>query len=149
MICLYIESIILKQTMLRAICINPALSRICPVYVDQPIIRRDSSAVNTFLEQGELVPEFLYLQATNHDHLVVLQFMLNIEPEKRQYAAKLAVGQGAVVCTKFFLESASVKDCEEFVSIVPRKNNEAIAHLIQSAIIEKNALTENATELSI
>jgi len=32
------ESIILKHTMLRAICINPALSRICPVYVDQPKI---------------------------------------------------------------------------------------------------------------
>ncbi len=36
MIYLSIESIILKHTMLRAICINPALSRICPVYVDQP-----------------------------------------------------------------------------------------------------------------
>ena len=35
---LSIESIILKHIMLRAICINPVLSRIFPVYVDQPII---------------------------------------------------------------------------------------------------------------
>jgi len=40
MIYLSIESIILKHTMLRAICINPALSRICPVYVDQPHLAR-------------------------------------------------------------------------------------------------------------
>ena len=33
---LSVESIILKHEMLRAICINPVLSRICPVYVDQP-----------------------------------------------------------------------------------------------------------------
>ncbi len=36
MIYLSIESVILKHIMLRAICINPVLSRICPVYVDQP-----------------------------------------------------------------------------------------------------------------
>ena len=40
-----IESIILKHTMLRAICINPALSRICPVYVDQPV--RHDVAIQT------------------------------------------------------------------------------------------------------
>ena len=69
------------------------------------IIRRDSLAVTAFLERGGSVPEFLYLQATNHDHLAVLQFMLNIEPEKKQYAAKLSVGQGAVACTRFFFRN--------------------------------------------
>ena len=82
------------------------------------IIRRDSPAVNAFLAQGESVPEFLYLQVTNHDHLAVLQFMLNIEPEKKRYAAKLSVGQGAVTCTKFFLETASIKDCDEFKTLL-------------------------------
>ncbi len=38
MIYLSVESIILIHEMLRAICINPVLSRICPVYVDQPHI---------------------------------------------------------------------------------------------------------------
>ncbi len=113
------------------------------------IIRRDSSAVNTFLAQGESVPEFLYLQATNHDHLAVLQFMLNIEPEKKQYAAKLSVGEGAVACTKFFLETASIKDCEEFAGIVPRRNQEIIARLIQSAVTEKSVVSESTTEFSI
>jgi len=113
------------------------------------IIRRDSSATSAFLARGESVPEFLYLQATNHDHLAVLQFMLNIEPEKRQYAVRLAVGQGAIVCTKFFLERASVKDCEEIANIIPRRNNEIIAQLIHSAILEKSAAVENTTEFSI
>jgi hypothetical protein len=113
------------------------------------IIRRDLPAVNAFLAQGDSVPEFLYLQATNHDHLAVLQFMLNIEPEKRQYAVRLAVGQGAVVCTKFFLEKASVKDCEEIANITPRRNNEIIAQLIHSAILEKNAAVENTAVFSI
>ena len=36
---LSVESIILKHEMLRAICINPVLSRICPVYVDQPKLK--------------------------------------------------------------------------------------------------------------
>lgn len=113
------------------------------------IIRRDSPAVSAFLEKGESIPEFLYLQATNHDHLAVLQFMLNIEPEKRAYTARLAVGQGAIECTKFFLEAASLKDCEGFAKITPRRNNSEIAQLIQNAILEKRALTENVTELSI
>ena len=113
------------------------------------IIRRDSLAVTVFLERGGSVPEFLYLQATNHDHLAVLQFMLNIEPEKKQYAAKLSVGQGAVTCTRFFLETASIKDCEEFASITPRRNKEIIAQLIQSALAEKNAVSESTTEFSI
>ena len=113
------------------------------------IIRRDSTAVSAFLAQGDSVPEFLYLQATNHDHLGVVQFILNIEPEKRQYAARLAVGQGAVVCTKFFLEGASVKDCEEIANITPRRNNEIIAQLITSAILEKSAAVESTTEISI
>lgn len=113
------------------------------------IIRRDSPAVNAFLAQGESVPEFLYLQVTNHDHLAVLQFMLNIEPEKKRYAAKLSVGQGAVTCTKFFLETASIKDCDEFAGITPRRNNEIIAQLIQSAIVEKRAVLKNAAEFSI
>lgn len=113
------------------------------------IIRRDSPAVSSFLEKGESIPEFLYLQVTNHDHLAVLQFMLNIQPEKRSYAARLAVGQGAIECTKFFLETASLKDCEEFRNITPRRNNGAIAQLIQNALIEKRALAENATVFSI
>lgn len=113
------------------------------------IIRRDSAAVNAFLTQGESVPEFLYLQVTNHDHLAILQFMLNIEPEKKQYAAKLSVGQGAVTCTRFFLETASIKDCEEFAGITPRRNKEIIAQLIQIATVEKNTVLESATEFSI
>lgn len=113
------------------------------------IIRRDSPAVSTFLEKGEPIPEFLYLQVTNHDHLAVLKFMLNIAPEKRAYAAKLTVRQGAIECTKFFLESASLKDCEGFANITPRRNNDTIAQLIQNAIVEKRALTENTTGFSI
>ena len=113
------------------------------------IIRRDSSATSAFLARGESVPEFLYLQATNHDHLAVLKFMLNIEPEKRQYAVRLAVGQGAIVCTKFFLEKASVKDCEEIANITPRRNNEVIAQLIRNAILEKSAAVEKTPEFSI
>ena len=103
------------------------------------IIRRDSPSVSAFLEKGELIPEFLYLQATNHDHLAVLQFMLNIEPEKRAYATRRAIGQGAIECTKFFLQTASFNDCKGFSNITPRRNNDAIAQLIQSAIIEKRA----------
>lgn len=102
------------------------------------IIRRDSLAVTAFLKQGESVPEFLYLQATNHDHLAVLQFMLSIEPEKKQYAARLSVGQGAVTCTRFILESASIKDCEDFAGIIPRRNKEIVTLLIQNALAEKN-----------
>ena len=113
------------------------------------IIRRDSPAVNAFLAQGESVPEFLYLQVTNHDHLAVLQFMLTIEPEKKQYAAKLSVGQGAVTCTRFFLETSSIKDCEEFAGITPRRNQEIIVQLIQNALTEKSAVLGNTTEFSI
>lgn len=113
------------------------------------IIRRDSPAVSAFLEKGASIPEFLYLQVTNHDHLSILQFMLRIAPEKRSYAARLAIGQGAIECTKFFLETASLKDCEGFSNITSRRNNDTISQLIQKAIIEKSALTENATELSI
>lgn len=113
------------------------------------IIRRDSAAVNAFLTQGESVPEFLYLQVTNHDHLAILQFMLNIEPEKKQYAAKLAVRQGAVTCTRFFLETASIKDCEELAGITPRRNKEIIAQLIQIATVERSTVLESATEFSI
>ncbi len=114
------------------------------------IIRRDSAAVNAFLTQGDSsVPEFLYLQVTNHDHLAILQFMLNIEPEKKQYAAKLSVRQGAVNCTRFVLQTASIKDCEEFAGITPRRNKEIIAQLIQIATVEKSTVLERATEFSI
>lgn len=113
------------------------------------IIRRNFPAVSAFLEKGDSIPEFLYLEVTNHDHLGVLQFMLNIQPEKKSYAARLAIGQGAIKCTEFFLETASLNDCEGFANITPRRNNDTIAQLIQSAIVEKRALPESATELSI
>ena len=75
--------------------------------------------------------------------------MLTIEPEKKQYAAKLSVGQGAVTCTRFFLETSSIKDCEEFAGITPRRNQEIIAQLIQNALTEKSAVLGNTTEFSI
>lgn len=102
------------------------------------IIKQDKAAVSQLLESGEKIPEFLYMQITNHDNLSILQFLLTFQPEKQLNALKLSFIQGAVKCFQYLASFTSKGELEELSTTTPRRNIEAIRSSLERALCAKS-----------
>jgi hypothetical protein len=103
----------------------------------QAILSQDNPVVQDFLAKGAKIPDFLYMQATNHDHLNTLKYLLSLQPNKRSEALKLAVAQGAVQCLNYLAPAEETLDLEELKKITPRRNQEVIANILEETISSK------------
>lgn len=113
------------------------------------LIKKDRTAVSQFLEKGEIIPEFIYMQVTNLDYLSHLQFLLSFQPEKQSYALKLSFSQGAVECFQYLKAMSSQGDLEELKSINPRRNVEVIKNALNGALEADSLLATTDTTFSV
>lgn len=107
------------------------------------LLSKDKAAVNQFLKDGEKIPEFLYMQITNHDNLSILQFLLSFQPEKQLDALKQSFIQGAVECFQYLATLSSKVELKALSTINPRRNTEAIKALLECALCTKSPETVN------
>jgi hypothetical protein len=103
----------------------------------QAILREDAKEVEKFIENGQQISDFLYMQVTNNDDLKILKFLLSIQPHKRTDAIKLSVYQGAAQCLTYFTPTESKSALEELSKLKPRKNQEEISKILNEAITSK------------